>query len=607
MKKEISFTAVMTVSGLFAGLAITAILMAIATPNMTNAVLTISEKNDFQTLGQATIWISENTTLFVYTPAIILSVISFLFYLSVLNPGMNATRLKSRTAALKMALVVVACLMLPFIFAILETILGITIRRPFVSVLGEGQVPGSIIPAFIEAAILGALVWCIAGEKGWAGDFSGFKMRISDKKEAYFECLVLGAIAAVLATALFLFFEFIFNTFFILISEVYDRSGETSFLGFKILAVLITSMTSAAACIIAGLTLALAPSARDWSYRVKCFILPVLLSVIMGGTFWGMYAHASNKYDLNKKDLAQAVGLPAETDHYKTMIVLREAEGSKNIRVQKWPMTVRGDGMMAGGTIAVSYKNLETLQDYIEAHKDGSVFRYAAEDALYKGYYVLWDMAKAKASQFAASQDLLLPRMQMIAKMKYLPITEENMGYLKGFTDETLWFVGGKSALKIAEGFIHFNLFDQAGQWLAKARKMETESYETSKIELPAKSVLTTGKIFGHIRINGKAAQNTKAAIFTADRLKPDEVKLWSLMLAMVDAQDLGSKGGFSFENLGEEQYALAVLTDTTILVSDTPTIRITNPPGVIPIGNARTTADLGIIEIAFPPLPGHR
>ncbi len=146
----------------------------------------------------------------------------------------------------------------------------------------------------------------------------------------------------------------------------------------------------------------------------------------------------------------------------------------------------------------------------------------------------------------------------------------------KGFTDETEWFVGGKSALRIAEGFIHFNLFDQAGKWLAKARQMGADYNETSKIELPAKSVLTTGKIFGHIRINGKAAQNAKAAIFTADRLKPDEIKLWSLRLAMVDAQDLGPKGGFSFENLGEEQYVLAILTDTTILASDTSTMHIT-------------------------------
>ena len=51
MKKETSFIALMSICGLVTGLAITAILMAIASPDhLTNQILTIAEKQDLVTM-----------------------------------------------------------------------------------------------------------------------------------------------------------------------------------------------------------------------------------------------------------------------------------------------------------------------------------------------------------------------------------------------------------------------------------------------------------------------------------------------------------------------------------------------------------------------------
>lgn len=602
MKKEISFIALMSICGLVTGLAITAILMAIASPDhLTNQILTIAEKQDLVTMIGMAERITGNTTLFIFLPTLTVSLITVLFCLLILNSQITITNLRSRTAKLKLSAVLVTLAGVYALAAVIEYALGITINRPFLTSISEKDISGiPIILAYFETAVLGGLTWLIVGETGWAGDLSSFKMGSADKKARPIECLVLGALAGILTTSLFFSLNWTFNRFFLLISEVFDQSGETSFLGFKYLGLMMVTMLTVCGCIVAALTLSLAPVNRDWSYRCRRLILPAALAFVCLLSVLGINQHAAVKYDLDKKDLAQAAGLSSSAERSKTILLFKSADNSSDVLLQEWPMAVEGYSMMGKNIVTLSEENLTRIIKYIDNHPDGSVYKYTAFDVLYKGYHALWDIERGKEYQFEASLHLLLPRIMMISSMKSLPVTDRNIGYLRAFSDEKTWYVGKKIARKIAAGFIHFNMFDEAGQWIKKAEELKPDQSESSdRIVIPAVPMLTAGKVTGGIKVNGDIPANTKIALFSAD-LMGDKISIWNQPISMVDAHALDQEGRFLFNNLGQGKYVLALMTESEIVPFNISAdrIKVKNLPGPIELDIENSVADLGDIEI---------
>jgi len=602
MKKEISFIALMSICGLVTGLASTAILLAIGYPvHLTDRILTMAEKQDLVTMIGMAERITGNTTLFIFLPSLAVALATALFCLLILNSQITVTNLRHRTAKLKLGLVLVTLAGVYALTAVIEYTLGISINRPLLTFFSGKNISGTpIVPAYIEMAVLGGLTWLLVGETGWAGDLSSFKMGSADKKARPIECLALGALAGILTAGLFFSLDWSFNRFFILISEVFDRSGDTSFLGFKYLGLMLATMLALCGCIVALLTLSLAPVYRDWRSRLRRLILPAALTLVCLLSVLGINQHAAVKYDLDKKDLARAAGLSSSAEPSKTILLFKSTDNGSDVLLQEWPMAVDSYSMMGQNIVTLSEENLTGIIEYIDNHPHGSVHNYTALDILYRGYLALWDIERGKEYQFEASRHLQLPRIMMISSIKSLPVTDRNIGYLRAFSDEKTWSVGKKIAPKIAAGFIHFNLFDEAGQWIKKTAALNPDPSESNdRIVIPAAPMLTAGQVTGAIKVNGGIPANTRIALFSADLMR-DKVSMWNQPISMVAAHALDQEGRFLFNNLGQGTYVLALMTDSEIIPFDIPagSIKVKNVPGPVALDIENPVADLGAVEI---------
>jgi len=601
MRKEISFVLIMALSGFCTGVTITAILCGIASPSYDGLILTLAEKDDFQAMFKLGEWINDHLTWFTL-PTLAISFIALIFYLKILNPGITIANLKNKTSILKFGAVLILLTIVHSLFAIMEYAFGVEILRPLMSI-GSGDnitTSSAVFMAYVEAAVIGGLTWMIIGETGWAGDLSSFKLQAGKQKPRIIESLLFGVVVGTVTSALLFFFDWTFNRFFLLINEVLDGSGETSLLGFKYLGLMIVSILMTCSAIFASLTVALAPVRQDWRYRRIRLILPTLLAGILFIAVWGIDRHASTKYDLNQKDLGQAAGLDSLAIQSKTVLLFKPKNDTDKFIIQEWAMEVEGYSMMGKNSIVLSQNNLSKVAAFIDSRPDGSVFKYTALDVLYKGYYALWDIDNGLKHHKTAAQHLLLPRMMLIARAKQMLVTEQNLSYLQAFTNESIWHVGVKAAPKMAAGFIHFNLFDEAALWLAKGAKgNDVQSGSSEELTIPEEPFLIHGKITGEIKINGKIPDGSKAALFAAERIG-EQIKVWDNAISMVAVSVIDQAGRFNFKNLSEGNYVLALIADSqTIPHSDSAgNVEVSNLPAPIEITAVKPSVDLGSIEI---------
>jgi hypothetical protein len=267
--------------------------------------------------------------------------------------------------------------------------------------------------------------------------------------------------------------------------------------------------------------------------------------------------------------------------------------------IQEWPMKIEVNNLMGTNTIELSYENLNKVKDYIAAHKEGSVYNYTAREALTNGYYGLWDIKKGIEQQFKNSGEILLPRLILVSQLRYLPVTEDNLNYLnylKSFTDEAKWHIGGRFALKIAEAFMHFGMIDEAKAWVEKAK---AKGEDVSKATFLNDKVLTNGKITGAIKVNGKPPLNTKVALlrYTTGFEKIEETSLPNRLL---DVRELDRSGRFTFNHLGKGEYVVAIMTGKEVVPYNLPSekLHVTNSPGVIKLDVNKPSINLGNINI---------
>ncbi len=570
MKREIAFVASMIILGIVLGIGFVAILGAIAAPAYTNLILTQAEKADFELMSRQFNWVAKNPYPLLAIGILFIITAVILFFAN-LNPNLNLNKFKEKTPGLKAPVVLLcsgAC-----IFLLSAPAVGLF--SSFFTWFALPQTQNYFV-IFLFFFLGTGLLWFIAGEMGWAGDFSSWKMGVQGKGAKPAASFFLGGVAGSAAFGLFYLFTWSFNKYFVLVSEVLDKSGEISYLGFKLLAYAIMFLLSISFGILAGVTIALSPSYIETRQRLVRLIFPSLLFVIFAGIIAGVHQNAVAKYDLGKKNLAEAVGIPEKSSISRTIILFKPGMPT----IQEWPMEAKGSSVTGTNTIESSYENLKKVADYIDSHKNGSIYNYAAKDAIIKGYNSLWDVKKGIAYQAGTSEDILLHRLLLLSRLRNLPVTDENLSYLKGFTDENKWFIGGRYALRIAEAFMHFGLVDEAKIWLNKAKE---RGEDISKVTFLDEKPLKNGKVAGTIKVNGKFPANTRAALLQfVESLK--EISDLTLNLRLVDVKELDSKGRFTFGNLGKGEYLLAVMTDKETIPYNSPPekMKVENPPAVL-------------------------
>ena len=580
MKKEVAFIALMIILGIALGIGTIAILGAIAVPSSTIMILTQAEKADFELMSRRFDWSANNPYVIPITVMFLILSTGVLFFIN-LNPNFK-NKCKGKTEKLKLAAVLL-CSLVCFLFLLAPS-----------SIYSMDPQPIDTTTGFVFFFFGIGLLWFITGEMGWAGDFSSWKVGVQEKRAKPFLSFILGGITGIAAFGLYSLFNWSFNKYFLLVSEVLDKSAETSYLGFKLLAYEYMFMSSVSLGILSGLITSLSPTYKTAAQRLTRLIFPAILIAILISVILITYNNAVTKYDLGKKSLAEAVGVPEKASLSKTIVLFLP----DRVILQEWPMQSKGLSFIGSNTIELSYENLKKVEDYIAGHKDGSVYNYAARDALMKGFYGLWDVKNAVEQQFKNFDDILLHRLMIISQLRYLPVTQDNLNSLRSFSDESKWYIGSRYMLRIAEAFMHFGLIDEAKAWVEKAK---AKGEDVSKVTFLNDRILTDGKITGSIKVNGKPPANTKVALlkYTEGFAKIEDTSLPNRLL---DVRELDSSGKFAFDMLGKGNYTLAVMTDKETIPYDLPKdkLNIYTYSTVLKLGADNPVVNIGDINIVI-------
>ncbi|MBI4822683.1 MAG: hypothetical protein HY805_00405 [Nitrospirae bacterium] len=586
MKKEIAFISVMMILGIAIGFGIMMVLMAVSVPSPSNLLLTPVEKGNFESMQKNLQWVTGPWTQNIFIAILILLlVITLILFILNLNPNIK-NAFKQKGGILKaVAVIVISAIWIFMLFVPVGKYPEFGLERPETSMF------------FLFTFITG-LLWLVAGEMGWAGDFSSGGVKVEERHSMPMQSFLMGAITGSSVYTLLIATNWTFKKYFIMIAEteVLDKSVEPSMLGIKMLGYGLMAMFCILFGIIAMLTVSLSPTYRTKTQRLIRLVFPVTLFLIVAVVITFLYQNADRKYDLGKKDIGEAVGIPDKASSSKT-ILLFKGKKPADIVIQEWPLQVSGYGVFTKGTIELSYENLKKAQDYLKAHKEGSIFNNAIREMLYKGYYALWDVNKAMEMQFSISEHLMLARMIMLNRLQAVPITTENLRYLKAYADESRWYVGGKSNLNIATAFIHFGMPEEADAWLKKAKEKGQDISEV-KIE----TVQTKGKVSGRITLNkGNPLSIAKVAILKYQGTL-DKIEDWTLISKLLDVRQLDSQGRFVFDNLGDGQYLLAIMTDKETIPYSIPSenLKVKNPPGVLKLERKTPVLNLSDIDISF-------
>lgn len=589
--KDIVFVAVTGILGAASGLGIASILNAIAMPNIANLLLTLREKADLEASLKGMLMFLGSHVNTMMAVLAMCAIICFFLVLLELNPnftawkkaGFNRKKVIVATIASAVLLLLLAASLTRFPMLIVSGIIPATFPNTGIATLG-----------FLMVILSGAL-WIIAGETGWAGDFTswGFRSGWRSGRTGAAATFFMGAACGGIAYCLFILFNWSFDRYFLLVSEVFGGSGEPTFSGMKLLSWALVVLLGFSFAIISGFVTVLAPRRMTIKARLLRLVIPAVLLAIYAPIIAGMYHNAVVQYDLNKKNLAEAVGIPEKGRLSKTVVLFVPEKPA----VQEWLMEASGNGLMiSNNTYALTPENIGKIEDYLSRHGNGSIFFYAGSDAAMKGYYKLWETDKGNERMFRNANHQFIARMVLLARLRSIPVTAENEKYLRSFSDETKWHAGKTASLRIAEAFMHFGSIDDAKTWADKAKAKGEDPGKSRTLSEP---VLTNASVTGTIKLNGAPLAGKKVALFPY-RQKMSRIDPRYFYGFPLDAKTTDPSGRFEFSNLGKGEYVLAVMTEKEEVPFKVPAenFSVENSPGVIALDSAAPVKNLYGINI---------
>ena len=576
----------MFVVGVLAGLAITLVLMLIAIPQFTEYQLTLAEKADWNRIASyGNLMMGSASWILFSAVSLVIATILILLFLRVLNPQSMMALKKWRSVA-GAKLLLVCLLSLAWLYLLLNVSGSFCIT--------QREISKSI--QFGIYVIGTAGLWLIASEQGWAGNFSSWRMPHGAKLA---RISLLGAGTGVVIFVIAYLSDIAAKKYFVLVSEVLDGSGETSFLGFKYLALGWSIQTSLELSLIAGFAAALAPVQRDAAEIRHCLVKPTVALAVIVGLLFAAYSYAGKKYDLDKPDLASAVGISGKAKNSKTVLIFNPSK-ELPVTIQEWPLQATASSLAVGGTIELTKDNLQKVEFYLNAHPGGTIFTYTARNILMTGYYALWDIPEGLAWQVKAAESQLLPRLLLLARFSSMSVTPENLKLLESYSDDIKWYHSGRSARSLSKAYHHFGKPTQARTWLQKAKSLGAEITDTKYLDVPA---VTQGTLKGKILLNEKPLSDVKVGLLshqtTSNRLESYALTDFSLARSLQAVVRTNGDGSFTFTELGNGKYLIAIMTEKNTIPFDIKPgqIKVSNVPGLVQIGPV-ANRDLGIIKI---------
>ncbi|HDS08667.1 MAG TPA: hypothetical protein ENN73_00440 [Firmicutes bacterium] len=547
----------------------------------------MEEKADFEKISDLA---SSGKTLGVISAVLI--IIFFISFLSVLNPHLLSSLIK-RTGALKAWVVLALGLLISVIFFALLSRTAYQSMYSYSLNLIDPSSPRFMSNIFF--IILFGLLWVIIGEMGFGGDFSSWGSGKATEKGKPAVSFVLGLLVGFAVMGILTLNEWVFNNYLHLISEVLDRSGEVSYLGFILLRNSLIFMLGLSFAIIAGIISACAPVYRSSKSGLYIMLFPLILILIMFFTVKVQHSNAVKRYDWGKLNLSSALNIPSTGHEIKTVVLFLDDEEA-NLSIKKWVLESEIYGTFIGrNTIAANYDNLRKVEKYLIDRQGETIFNNVCREIIHNGYYVLWDVERAHEKQAEYAYDLFLPRMMFLTKLKRLPVTEKNFKYLKEFSNREVFYAGGRSALRISEVYIHFGQFDEARKWL---EIFKASADKTEEDLLIPETILTDGVITGCFLLNGEPLSSIKVGLF--NNYGSTDLTGFRIASNLLDTRITDTSGRFKFENIGTGEYFLGIMTDKELIpYSISPeNITVSPLPNVLKLDLENPAIDLKDIDI---------
>lgn len=597
MKRELSFIASMIILGAASGLLIARIMFAVSVPESAYYLLTLDEKADYELMKAGSEWYTEGYMAAVIGVVMfILGRLAFGFLVFLLNPNLSMELIKSKRAVIKAILVFEGTIALSYI-ASYYYVSGTL--SPF-----EGT--ATIGARLVFFFVMGGLIWFVAGETGWAGDFSSWGMGTAEKGSRPIEAFILGGLVGMGISTVGMLNSWFFRNYAIFVHEVLDNAptGETTTKGMELLTSKVAIYYGLSFGIAAGLIVAFSPVFRDIKWRLKRLPVPIVLATALCLFVFITYSEGAQKYDLDKESLADAAGLLDARAPSRTVVMFRPDGKGNNFTPLEWPMQVQVIRRNKAGnlfykesktTVAVTPENIKKLESYLNEYREGSVYSYLARQALEKSYFAEWEMEKSLAMQYASQNSMIL-RLQMLRHLSALPVTGKNFEYAKKYLDVNEWHVGERAIPMLINVLVHFNRLDKAREW---ENRLTTKYGKENPVWIPDRPAVTTGRISGSLTINSAEPKNVKIALIR-NITERDNMNVYSLRYLLTDVRLLNGESRFEFNNIGEGDFFLSVMTDAkTIAFNKSPEkLKIENPPGILRISPNRTELNLGGINV---------
>lgn len=575
LRKQILFISIAMLIGITTACLIIAILGAIAVPVFDSHLLTIAEHNDFKRMQAIFGPVAESPEpLLVLALLIVLSALTLL--LAALNPNFRFGKMRDPKAAAKGAVILFAAL-------------GLTVLSAFLEEIGAG----GILIRFVYLPLASGALWLLAGESGWAGDLSSWSFQPAKSDPGRLATILMGVLWGLTAGLLAMFGSQIFQKFYIVVSEVLDGTGETSYAGFIWFLAGVAFLVALGSGIIIGLAFSFAPAVVDREERSRMLLVPGILTAVLFMVSAGGYLYAVGSYDLGTETLSKAAGLSYDDPKIMTVANL-SAKGTSDGKAWEWPLEAETWGFAYNDTIMVSPGNLERLDRFLAEKRGRSVFQYNGMDARLRSSFALFDLDGIEELIADYSGDLLIARMTQVYRLRFLPVTEANRHILESYTDENRWHIPGKPALLLARAFDHFGMVEKAEYWFQRAMDDGQEPEDFQPSEEPA---LIEGNISGRVEIAGLDLSGVTLGLMSTMRILDEKLTLMDLQMDLLATTHPDADGSFAFSNLGSGKYRILALLPEQI---DPSSVVIEGDTGLIELDTENPVVEVGTIAISY-------
>jgi len=517
-----------------------------------------------------------------------------------MNRNLRPTAFKRYPGNLKAAIgLLVGLLWLGHVFVVFYRVY---IKHLMRFIMIDGIYESHVVAMRITTVVLGGIFWYVMGEAGWGGSFSSWKRSAEEKGSQAVRSIAFGMITTAAIIALIpavagfhLWFDGILDGA-LLGSVSYWWIWRKFLVGISAFGITVVA---------AYLVQALAPDYKEFNERVGLLKVPVAIvgsGVLAAGIF---YLYGLAAWDLGKKNLAEAAGITGNKQMSSILIGIHPDPAKGLIGEYRIP-AVYNHNSEGSYSPDSTREDLDKIEAYL-AKKPHGRFTVQAASVLKEYYFFHGEIRKAA--------DIIMKYAGRMSPMRYyfqrmirvMPATNENLAYLKAFSDENTWYHSGDGAFSIGIAYYHFGMAAESDKWLKIAQDRKTSKMSGNWEDFYKNGpMLTTGKVRGRVQVNGRNVKQARVTLVSMNS-RMDLKKLsitpgdFTDTFKLVDSRVADDKGAFSFDHLGSGSYLLAVIVPKDSLpasgVKDSG--RVSNHPGEIELSAAKPARDLGVIRIS--------